>query len=137
MRTKAAIPVVVCCVLAACGARSRQSDTDAPSNGSAIIIRSAEISGNVLQAMRTKIPSIRISSTAGCPQIAFRGNVSLHNQPNPTVYIDGTLIADTCALQSVSATELDRVEVYTSGDTPYASIRRNPAGVIIIYRRRE
>jgi hypothetical protein len=123
--------------MAACAGRASQPNTDQPSSGSAIIIRGADISGNALQAIRTRIPSIRVSDSGGCPQIAFRGNVSFQNQPNPTVYIDGTLIADTCALTSVSSTELDRVEVYTSGDTPYASIRRNPAGVIIIYRRRE
>src|SRR5687768_6443500 len=127
MRTKAAIPVIVCCISVACAGRASQPQTDPASNGSAIIIRSADISGNVVQALRTKIPSIRVSGSGACPQIAFRGNVSLQNQPNPTVYIDGTLLADTCALTSVSSNELDRVEVYTSGDTPYPAIRRNPA----------
>ena len=61
----------------------------------------------------------------------------MNHQPQPTVYIDGTLLSDTCALTSVSPNDLDRVEVYTSGDTPYATIRRNPAGVIIVYRKRE
>ena len=138
MRTRAIVLIATYCVATGCASRAGDApESDGPSNGNAVIIRASEISGGVLQAIRTKIPSVRVATGAGCPQIAFRGNLSFNNQPNPTVYIDGTLLADTCALTTVSANELERVEVYTSGDTPYPSIRRNPAGVIIVYRRRE
>lgn len=106
-------------------------------NASAIVIRSNEISGSALQAIRTRIPSVRISTDGPCPRITFRGNLSLNNPRDPTVYIDGTLVADTCALTMVTGADVDRIEVYPSGDTPDATLQRNPAGVIIVYRRRE
>jgi hypothetical protein len=101
------------------------------------VIPSSEISGNVLQAIRTRIPAARISTAGMCPRIEFRGARSMTNQPDPSVYVDGTLMGDTCALTAVSGGDVDRVEVYPSGETPHATVRRNPSGVILIFRRRE
>jgi hypothetical protein len=137
MRTLGFSGMVICCLAAACSGQKAGDSEPQPHASGATIIRSTEISGSVLQALRTKIPSVRISTATGCPQIAFRGSLSASNQPQPTVYINGTLLADTCALTTVSANEIERIEVYTSGQTPYANIRRNPAGVIIVYQKRE
>lgn len=71
-----------------------------------------------------------------CPLIAFRGELSARNKVPPTIYVDGTLTGDSCVLEMVPGHEVDRIEVYTSGDTPYSEIRRNPSGVILIFRRR-
>lgn len=102
-----------------------------------MVIPSSDITGSALQAIRTRIPAARISNAETCPRIAFRGDRSFSNQPDPSVYIDGTLMGDTCSLNAISGNDIDRIEVYPSGDTPHAAVRRNPSGVILIFRRRE
>jgi hypothetical protein len=132
--------LMVCGVLIAwtgCRTTSRERSEE-PSNANAIVIRSGDMSGTILQTLRTRIPSIRISTDGErCPVIMFRGNLSMRNQPAPSIYIDGTLTADSCVLDHVAGHDVDRIEVYPSGDTPHSQIRRNASGVILIYRRRE
>ena len=128
-----------CCMLAACaGSKSAtETSTASPSNSSGIVIRGSEVSGTVLNALRTRIPSIRITSTGNCPRVAFRGALSVSNQPDPSIYVDGTLMSDMCVLTSINGQDVDRIEVYASGDTPYPTIRRNASGVILIFRRKD
>jgi hypothetical protein len=135
MRTLAFSPVVLCCVLAACSTR-QPSEKQAAANSSAVIIPGSEITGSALSAIRTRIPAARISTSGTCPRIEFRGARSLNNQPDPSVYIDGTLMGDSCALNSIFGGDIERIEVYPSGDTPHANIRRNPSGIILIFRLR-
>jgi hypothetical protein len=130
--------LVVCCVLAGCGASRTEPKASAATSANAIVIRNNEMSGSILNTLRTRIPSMRVSMQGDrCPRIAFRGEMSARNQPGPTIYIDGTLTADSCVLDMVPGHDVERIEVYPSGDTPHSEIRRNPAGVILIYRRRE
>ena len=128
------------CLLSACATASKSdqaNDTRTPAS-SATVIRGDEISGSVLESMRTRIPTMRVATNVGpCPRIAFRGDLSARNQGNPSIYIDGTLMADTCALDAVSPHDIDFIEVYPSGNTPRATIRRNPFGLILIFRRQE
>jgi hypothetical protein len=125
-------------MLAACAGTSKSAGDARQPGGNATVIRSSEMTGSVLHTLRTRIPSIRISTEGQrCPAIRFRGDLSLHNQPEPSVYIDGGLVGDTCALEHIAAHDVDRIEVYPSGDTPYSEIRRNPAGLILIFRRQE
>ena len=126
---------MVCCVLTACAASKTSEDNTSPSNSSGIVIRGSEISGNVLNALRTRIPSIRVAATQTCPQVTFRGALSVNNQQNPSIYVDGTLMGDTCVLNTINGQDVDRVEVFPSGDTPYPTVRRNASGVILIFRR--
>lgn len=129
---------MVCCVFAACASSGNTSGDTRKPGGNATVIRSSEMTGSVLHTLRTRVPSIRISTEGQrCPSIRFRGDLSVLNQPEPSIYIDGGLVGDTCALDHVPAHEIDRIEVYPSGDTPYSEIRRNPAGLILIFRRRE
>ncbi|HEX6066610.1 MAG TPA: hypothetical protein VFZ04_20390, partial [Longimicrobiales bacterium] len=106
-------------------------------SANAIVIQGTDVTGTILNTLRTRIPSMRVVSDGGrCPRIAFRGDVSARNQTPPSIYVDGTLTADTCVLDIVPGHEVERIEVYTSGDTPHSEIRRNSSGVILIYRRR-
>ena len=125
-------------MLAACSGTAAREQLQSSGSRDAIVIRGDQMSGTVLQAIAINVPAARITTPSGqCPRIIFRGNVSMHNQPNPSIYIDGTQMADTCILNTLSSHDIERVEVYPSGNSPDATIRRNPAGVIAIYRRRE
>jgi hypothetical protein len=130
---------MVGCMVAACAGSSSQAGDDVRQvGGNATVIRNSEMTGSVLHTLRTRLPSIRISTEGQrCPSIRFRGDLSMHNQPEPSIYIDGGIVGDTCALEHIAAHEVDRIEVYPSGDTPYSEIRRNPAGLILIFRRQD
>ena len=94
------------------------------------------MSGNLLDALRYRVPTMRVSMPPGeCPRILFRGIRSVRNQANPSIYIDGTRMSDSCILQQLSASDIDYVEIYPSGNTPRTSYERNPFGLILIFRQ--
>ena len=102
------------------------------------MIRGSELAGNVLQSMRGRIPAMRVTTASGeCPRILFRGELTIRGQRNPTVYVDGALMSDTCILNEISANDVDYIEVYPGGNTPHGNLQRNPFGVILIVRRKE
>lgn len=70
---------------------------------------------------------------SGCPKIAFRGR---RTAGNPSIYIDGTLIGDTCALGDLSSSDVDFVEIYRNGTTRRPGVRNNPNGLILVFRVR-
>ena len=109
-----------------------------PNRSSAIIVQGSTLSGNLLDALRYRVPSIQVSTSgAECPTILFRGIRSLGNQRNPTVYVDGTRMSDTCILQQLSASDIDYIELYPSGNTTRTAYERNPFGLILIFSKRE
>jgi hypothetical protein len=57
-------------------------------------------------------------------------------QGNPSVYLDGTLMSDTCLLSQMPASDIRSVEVYPSGNTSRPGIQRNPFGIIMVFRHR-
>ncbi len=125
-------------MLAGCGGARSEPKASSATSANAIVIRNDDMTGTILNTLRTRIPSMRVSMQSDrCPRIAFRGDLSARNTPGPTIYIDGTLTADSCVLDMVPGHDVDRIEVYTSGSTPHSGIRRNPAGVILIFRRQE
>ena len=86
---------MVCCVFAACASSGNTSGDTRKPGGNATVIRSSEMTGSVLHTLRTRVPSIRISTEGQrCPSIRFRGDLSVLNQPEPSIYIDGGLVAE-------------------------------------------
>jgi hypothetical protein len=116
-------------------ARGTQEVVERPRDSSAIVVRGSELSGNLLEGLRSRIPTMTVTTPSGeCPRIVFRGPRSIRNQGNPTVYVDGTLMRDTCVLYQISATDIDYVEVYPSGISSHPGVQRNPFGLILVYR---
>lgn len=104
----------------------------------AIVVRGSELpTGTLLDALRSRVPTMTVATRTGeCPRIMFRGPRSIRNQGNPSVYVDGTLMLDTCVLSQISTYDVDYVEVYPSGNSSRAGIQRNPFGIIIVSRQR-
>ena len=130
------IPAFVALVLvAACTrARSEAARPVASSDASALVIQGSDLVGDVLDALRQRVQNMTVTYPVnGCPRIAFRGH---RTSGNPSVYVDGTLIGDTCVLTQISSNDIDRVEVYRSGGASRAGIPGNPNGVILVYRIR-
>lgn len=123
----------------ACGARTSQPGTASKGgDGSGTVVMGSELSGNFLQSLRNRVPSMSVSERSGqCPRITFRGQRSITNQQNPSVFVDGAMMLDTCILNQISTLDVERVEVFPSGNTSYPGIQRNPFGAILIFRVRE
>jgi hypothetical protein len=122
-----------------CGAQRQGPAGPSPGpDGSAIIVRGSELSGTLLDGLRVRVPTMMVSTQGGgCPNIMFRGPRSIRNQANPSVYVDGTLMVDTCILTQITASDVERVEIFPSGGTSRPGIQRNPFGVIMVFRVRE
>lgn len=122
-------------LLAACGATTPDQQEGSRDGASVTIVRGSEMSGTLLEGLRTRVPTMRVYTNTGtCPQIVLRGIRSGRNQGNPSIYVDGALMADTCILQQILASDVDRVEIYMGGNAPNIGLPRNPFGFILIYR---
>jgi hypothetical protein len=107
------------------------------SDGSAILVEGSDLSGTLLDGLRIRIPAMLVTDRPGqCPQIVFRGQRSMVTQGNPSLYVDGTLMADTCLLAQIPTGDVRSVEVYPGGNTNRPGVRRNPFGVILVFRHR-
>ena len=128
--------LVLAAVIGCSGGTSTAARTSTP-NGSATVIRGAELSGNLLQSLRNRVPSMAVSERSGeCPRISFRGQNALQHRP-PTVYVDGAMMLDTCILNQIGSSEIDYVEVHPNGLTGRPGVQSNPSGVILVFRVRQ
>ena len=116
------------------GSRGGASSGDIERRGSGTILRFGT-SGPLLEAISARMPTMRIVYPPGeCPQIFFRGMRTIRSAGRPSVYVDGTLVQGTCILSQLSASEVDRVEVYPGGESVQPGVSANPAGVILVFR---
>lgn len=138
MKTRRFFYLALCGALAGCATKQTgQNDGEPIRDASAIVVRGSDLAGNLLDGLRTRIPTMTVSTPAGeCPRIVFRGPRSIRNQGNPSVYVDGTLMRDTCVLTQITGTDVDHVEVYPSGNTSHVGVQRNPFGLILVFRLR-
>jgi len=117
---------------AACGRGPRPRAT-APASD-ATIVQGSELSGNLLDGLRSRVNGIVIGAgNTGCPSITFRGGRSTGN---PSIFVDGTRMGDTCFMSSMPVNDIDRVEIYRSAGSTPAYAQGNPNGAILIYRTR-
>lgn len=130
--------LVLCTLTLACGTtRPAGEGSDAAADRSAVVIRGTDMSGNLLEALSTRLPTMRVTREgSGCPRIVFRGQRSSLRQGNPSVYVDGTLMTDTCILLLITASDVEYVEVFPSGISSGAGAQRNPFGAILVHRIR-
>ncbi|MGQ0560278.1 MAG: TonB-dependent receptor plug domain-containing protein [Gemmatimonadota bacterium] len=127
------------CSLWACGAgrAPERAKSSAPS-GSATVLHGSDMTGNLLEGIRGRVPGMLISERSGeCPRVLFRGMRSVRAQGSPGIYVDGTRMLDTCILTQISASDIDFVEVYPNGDATRPGIARNPFGLILVFRRQQ
>ena len=131
--------LVWCGTGGACGGRQNQQPRERSASGGGVtVVQGSELSaGNLLDALRTRVPTMAVSTRSGeCPRIVFRG-VRSQNQGNPSVYVDGTRMLDTCVLTQIPAADVDYVEVHPSSASSPPGIQRNPFGLILVYRLRQ
>lgn len=134
MRPHLLIGLPLCVALLGCSGNAQTS----PESGGAdaIVLRGDDFTGNVLDALRSRVRSANVETPTGtCPRITFRGVRSVTARRDPSVYVDGTLMLNTCVLQQITSGDVDRVEIYPGGNSPRSNIQGNPSGLILIFRR--
>jgi hypothetical protein len=133
---KRALILAIALVAAGCASRTGERGESA-SAGGAVTVRGSEMNGPLLQALRTRIRTMTVTSAGTpCPRITFRGTRSAGRQGDPSVYLDGALMSDTCILLQVQAADVDYVTVYSGGANIPAGFQHNPFGTIIVQRIR-
>jgi hypothetical protein len=91
-------------------------------------------SNNLLGAISGRIAGLQIRpSRTACPEITIRGRTSLLGDNNPVIYVDGTRAANTCVLDMIPPTEVQRVEIYPTGVAPRLPYKAHPNGLILVF----
>jgi hypothetical protein len=123
--------------LGACASRpGAERSAAAGRQGSAIVLSADQISGRgggLLEGLRGQVGALRVTRRTGaCPEVNFRGSRTIYGNPSAGVYIDGTQL-DTCALEQIRVSDVERVEIYPGGSTPRPGYRPHPHGLILVF----
>lgn len=112
----------------------------APSDEGGIVIEGPDLQdgrGDLINAMQGKVPNFRVSKpqAQACPQITIRSAVILRPPINPHVYVDGARSMDTCILEMLRTSDVERIEVYPAGFTTRPGYGRHAEGLILVFMR--
>ncbi len=138
-----ALPLVAL-ILAACQTPQFPNGQSRPGSGitmrdGAIVLTGRALtdgSGSVLGTMEGKVPNLRVRRTArACPEVNIRQQAAFQRRIQPHVYVDGTLSADTCILESLRSHDVESVEVYPLGFTKRPGYATHSQGLILIFMR--
>jgi len=136
---RSAIILLSVVALAGCAARAKSgNDEDRKVGADATVIGEEALrtaGSNVLNILPTYVAGLRVTHTDGCPEILMRGTRSLMNSNDPVVYVDGTRAGNTCVLETLVPTEVQRIEVYPMGVTTRPGYRNNPNGLILVFMK--
>lgn len=122
---------------AACSQRNRAATSSASPRGGATVVQGSDLmsrSGNLLEALRGRVSNMRVDRMQGrCPVITLRGQKTIIGSTDPTIYIDGTRMGDTCSLDQVQVVSVERVEVYAGGISPPPGYAPAANGTILVF----
>lgn len=111
------------------------SDTRA---GRGITIAGEQLWGHgtdLITAVKSRVAGMQIERTSHCPAITLRGQKTIRGPSNPHVYVDGAQAVNTCILDMLSTTDVERVEVYPMGITRRPGYAAHPYGLILVFSR--
>lgn len=133
--------LVACASLGGRRNEDPNADDGVSMNDGAIILTGSVLqagSGNLLAAMRGQVPNFRVIRNVRkqCPQISLRNNANIPGYfVNPNVYVDGTRTTNTCVLESLRSSDVERVEVYPQGITKRPGYAGHAEGLILVFMR--
>ena len=127
----------------ACGgaqqSRSSTGFSGLPGNnaGSGIVLSGPalnEYRGTLLQFLYTRISGMVVDyGSPPCPSVQLRGRKSIMGSNSPVVYVDGARTANSCILEMLSTTDINRVEVYPMGITHRPGYESSANGLILVF----
>jgi len=128
-----------CATLGSSGSRDGNAPSGVTQEKGAIVLTGSALTdgaGFVLAALTGKVPTTRVRTYTGeCPQITLRNHVSFEGIVNPHVYVDGTRATDTCILETIRTSDVERVEVYPQGFTTRPGYGTHAHGLILVFLR--
>ncbi|HEX6806968.1 MAG TPA: hypothetical protein VF118_03210 [Gemmatimonadaceae bacterium] len=130
-----AVMLIACAGHSAPKTQSAPSERDVKSSGDAIILSGNLLhqqSRSLLTLMKARVPSIEIVDDQPCPDVYLRGRSTIIRPSNPAIYVDGQRATNTCVLDMVNVLDLERVEIYPSGN-PRGGYLSDPYGVILLF----
>ena len=89
---------------------------------------------SLLELMKARIPSITVIDDQPCPDVYLRGRSTISTSSSPAIYVDGERANNTCVLDMMDVTDLQRVEIYPNG-LPRGGYQSSPYGVILIFMK--
>jgi hypothetical protein len=122
---------------AACAQHNRAATADTSARGGATVVQGADLvsrGGSLLEALKGRVSNMRVDRMQGrCPLITLRGQKTIIGSTDPTIYIDGTRMGDTCSLDQVQVVSVERVEVYAGGISPPPGYAPAANGTILVF----
>jgi hypothetical protein len=134
-----AATAVLLVISAACAHGTRMSSGDAPAqpreNRTVWVVEGSEMTAGftVLEGLRSRFPAVQVRSSQRCPELVIRGRSSIQGSSAPLVYVDGQRAADACILSLIRAAEVNRVEVYPTGQTSRPGYFSNGTGLVLVF----
>ena len=126
-------------LLTACASTPNRVDGGVSSRAGGTVISGAALqdgTGSVLDAMRGKVPSLKIQRYRGqCPKIALRNDATFQTVVEPHIYVDGARATDTCILESLRTHDVDRIEIYPTGVSGRPGYLSHAHGLILLFMR--
>jgi hypothetical protein len=110
----------------------------APDGSRVLVLDAAQLSGQhgtLLNLLRSRVTQLRVMAGDACPRLEMRGRRSITGRSDPSIYLDGTHAVNTCLLEQVSVTDLQRVEIYPMGITSRPGYRPSAGGLILLFSR--
>lgn len=113
-----------------------EAGTGAPSGAIVVAGDDLSTSGVLLEALRHKVPTLRVDRGQGaCPIVIVRGQAIGRQVGSANIYVDGTRMRDTCILQQLLSSDVDRVELYPVAGGRPGGMAAGPGGLIVITLR--
>jgi hypothetical protein len=139
MRSVLLLTVATTVVTAACGASQGGGRSGVVAENGGVVLSGVSLEegrGDLLATMVGKVPSFRVRRPHdSCPQITLRNSASFQSVVAPHVYVDGARSNDTCILETLRASDVERVEVYASGVTMRPGYASHAHGLILVFMK--
>jgi hypothetical protein len=116
--------------------RSGSNPPSGSRSGNVIAFSGTELSRGtmLLESLAGRVRNMRVERRPGrCPDVTIRGQRTIMNPTYPLVYVDGTAFRETCILDQIRVSEIERVEIYPNGFTPRPGYRTSPYGLILVF----
>lgn len=121
----------------ACTQRALPGAPRTTSRGGATVVQGRDLigrGGNLLDALKGRVSNMRVERAQGhCPLITLRGQKTIMGSTDPSIYIDGTRMGDTCSLEQVQVVSVERVEIYAGGISPPPGYAPAANGTILVF----
>lgn len=134
----AAIAALSGCAGSAAGNAPASGPEGASRSGRGVTIAGEQLWGHgadLITAVKSRVAGMQVQRTAHCPSITMRGQKTILGPSDPHIYVDGTQAANTCILDMLSPTDVERVEVYPMGITRRPGYAAHPYGLILVFSR--